>query len=182
MGNSETATMRAEPIDVGDEITAMIRPIAASDAEALVRFHHRLSRRAVTRRYFYPHLELGVEEVAHLTEVDGRDRVALVVARAGELIAVGRYDRLDAPELAEVAFVVLDRFQHQGIATRLLQRLAARAREVGVTHFIAEVMGQNREMLGVFSAAGFPTVSNFESGTVELKMSISLVDEGLRHP
>jgi GNAT superfamily N-acetyltransferase len=181
MGNSKTAIMTAEPLDVGDEMAATIRPIAASDADALVRFHSRLSRRTVTLRYFYPHLDLGVEEVAHLTQVDGRDRVALVVARAGELIAVGRYERLDAPELAEVAFVVCDEFQRRGIATWLLQRLAVRAREVGITHFVAAVMGQNSEMLAVFHAAGFPTTSSFDYGTVELKMSIALVDGGLQN-
>jgi N-acetylglutamate synthase-like GNAT family acetyltransferase len=138
-----------------------------------VRFHGQLSPRAITLRYFYPHLELRVEEVAHLTEVDGENRVALVVERMGDLIAVGRYDRLDDPELAEVAFVVVDGYQHQGIATMLLQRLAARARQVGITHLVAEVMGENKAMLSVFHEAGFPTVSTVEFGTVELKMCIS---------
>ena len=59
----------------------------------------------------------------------------------GELIAVGRYDRLDDPTQAEVAFVVVDAFQHHGIATMLLHRLAARARKAGIRCLIAEVPG-----------------------------------------
>jgi RimJ/RimL family protein N-acetyltransferase len=172
MENPETATATTEEFDLGDGSTATVRPILPSDADALVRFHRQLSPRAITLRYFYPHLELGVDEVAHLTEVDGRDRVALVVERAGELIAIGRYDRLNTPDLAEVAFVVSDEFQHHGIATMVLQRLAARARTVGITHLIAEVMGENKAMLAVFHNAGFPTESRIECGTVELKMSI----------
>src|SRR5580658_3700324 len=53
---------------------AIVRPIRADDAEGLIRFHHLLSDTSIRRRYFYPHLDLGVEEVAHLTQVDGTDR------------------------------------------------------------------------------------------------------------
>ncbi len=129
---SESNVVTGEVIALSDGTTAKIRPIASGDAAALVRFHERLSPASITFRYFYPHLALGAAEVAHLTEVDGHDRVALVVERDGELIAVGRYDRLRDPAQAEVAFVVADAFQHQGIGTMLLHRLATRAKEAGI--------------------------------------------------
>jgi RimJ/RimL family protein N-acetyltransferase len=176
----DTTTLTTETFDLGDNTTATVRPITPADAGALERFHGQLSERAITLRYFYPHLELRAEEVAHLTEVDGQDRVALVVERRGELIAVGRYDRLDNPSLAEVAFVVADDFQHQGIATMLVQRLAERAKRVGITHLTAEVMGENKAMLAVFHNTGFPTESRFECGTIELKMCISAANEAPR--
>jgi GNAT superfamily N-acetyltransferase len=178
MGNTETATVTAEEFDLGGGVSATVRPICPSDGAALVRFHSQLSQRAIRLRYLYPHLELRVDEVAHLTEVDGRDRVALVVELGGELIAVGRYERLNAVDLAEVAFVVSDDFQRHGIATMLLQRLATQARNAGVSHFIAEVMVENMAMLTVFHHAGFPTESGFECGTVELKMSLVPANEG----
>jgi RimJ/RimL family protein N-acetyltransferase len=151
----------------------IVRPIRADDAAALIRFHHRLSDTSIRRRYFYPHLELGAEEVAHLTQVDGIDRVALVVERAGELIAVGRYDRLDDATQAEVAFVVADAFQHHGLATMLLQRLAVLAQGVGVTHLRAEVLAENQAMLTLFHAAGFPIKSECSWGTVDLRMTLA---------
>jgi GNAT superfamily N-acetyltransferase len=169
--------MNAETFELDDKTPATIRLISPADAAALVRFHGQLSQRSITLRYFYPHLELRAAEVAHLTEVDGENRVALVVERRGDLIAVGRYDRLDDPDLAEVAFVVADGYQHQGIATMLLQRLAGWARQVGITHFVADVMGENKAMLSVFHEAGFPTVSKVECGTVELKMCISPAED-----
>jgi RimJ/RimL family protein N-acetyltransferase len=165
-------------IDLGDGTTGYVRPITPADAEGLVRFHARLSQRAVTLRYFYPHLELRAEEVAHLTMVDGRDRVALVVERAGDLIAVGRYDRLVEPTQAEVAFVVADLFQHHGIATVLLHRLADAARAANITHLIAEVLVENKAMLSVFQGSGFPTESTSEWGTIELKMCIAAAADG----
>src|SRR6202034_216587 len=71
-----------------------VRPIEPTDAGALVRFHARLSRRSIQLRYFYPHREFQPAELTHLTCVDGFNRVAYVVEHDGEIIAVGRYDRL----------------------------------------------------------------------------------------
>ncbi len=165
--------MAGEVIALADRTTATIRPITPGDAAALVRFHGHLSATSISLRYFYPHLELEAAEVAHLTQVDGWDRVALVVEREGELIAVGRYDRLRDPTRAEVAFVVADEFQHHGIATVLLQRLAGRAKEAGIIYLIAEVLVGNKAMLSVFHATGYPTESTIACGTVELTMAIA---------
>jgi RimJ/RimL family protein N-acetyltransferase len=164
-------------IKLDDGTEAIVRSICPSDAEDLLRFHALLSTRSVKFRYFYPHMELRPDEVAHLTDVDGVDRVALVVEHAGKLIAVGRYDRLDDPRTAEVAFVVADAYQHHGLGPRLLERLANAARSVGITRFVAEVLAENRAMLSVFRAAGFPIESKTEWGTVELTMTIATACE-----
>jgi RimJ/RimL family protein N-acetyltransferase len=172
-----TATQNSAPkngelVDFGEAGEAVVRPICAADARALVRFHGHLSEKSVRLRYFSPHEELSASEVAHLTQVDGEDRVAFVVERAGELIAVGRYDRLTDQKMAEVAFVVADSYQHQGLATMLLRRLANAARPVGITRFVAEVLAENRAMLSVLHDAGFPIESEIEWGTVTLFMFI----------
>jgi RimJ/RimL family protein N-acetyltransferase len=151
----------------------LVRPIDPEDAGALLRFHRQLSARSVRYRYFYPHMDLRESEVTHLTQVDGSDRCALVVALDHDLIAVARYDRLDQPTKAEVAFVVADTFQHLGLATLLLQRLAERARAVGITQFVADVLAENTAMLAVFHASGFPITSSCERGTVCLTMTIA---------
>ena len=150
-----------------------LRPITPNDAAALVAFHSRLSDRTKFLRYFYPHTDLCADEVAHLTQLDGHDRVAIVAEFDGDLIAVGRYDRLVDPTVAEVAFVVADRFQHLGIATMLLSRLAGRAQSVGITHFTAEVLAENRGMLRVFRTSGFSLTRKDEGDTVELQMAIT---------
>jgi GNAT superfamily N-acetyltransferase len=162
-----------ELINLNDGTTAVVRLISPADAAALLRLHSLLSAHTIRLRYFYPHKDLSPEEVAHFTQVDGVSRVALVVERAKELIAVGRYDRLGDYAVAEVAFVVLDTYQHHGLATMLLQHLANTARSFGITHFTAEVLAENRAMLSVFHDAGFPTMSKTECGTVELTMTIA---------
>lgn len=173
MTTTERPSAERETCEFLCEGPVTVRRICADDTAALVRFHHRLSDSSIRCRYFYPHLELRAEEVAHLTQVDGMNRVALVAERAGELIAVGRYDRLDDPTQAEVAFVVADAFQHHGLATMLLHQLAVLARDVGITHFVAEVLAENRAMLTVFHAAGFPIESEYSWGVVDLKMALA---------
>jgi RimJ/RimL family protein N-acetyltransferase len=167
---------QSRSVDAGDFLIlddgTIMRPISAADSAALVRFHRLLSERSVRLRFFSPHSELSPSEVARFTQVDGEARVALVVECGGELVAVGRYDRLDESAVAEVAFVVADAYQRHGLATMLLHRLASAARSAGVERFVAEVLAENRPMLTVFQNAGFPIETKTEMDTVELMIHI----------
>jgi RimJ/RimL family protein N-acetyltransferase len=164
---------RDNVIELCDGTEATVRPISPTDAGALLRFHSHLSKRSIQMRYFYPHTDLIAGEIAHLTQVDGVARVALVVERAGELIAVGRYERLDDHTAAEVAFVVEDAYQHQGLATMLLHQLVNRARRAGITRLVAEVLAENSAMLSVFRDVGLPVQFKTDWGVVELTMTIA---------
>jgi GNAT superfamily N-acetyltransferase len=148
------------------------RPIAPSDADALVRFHRRLSPRSVQLRYFYLHLKLQPAEITHLTCVDGYNRVAYVVEHEGEIVAVARYERLEDQSCAEVAFVVADEFQHHGLGSMLLERLARAARRCGIAEFRASVLAENSAMLAVFRGAGFPMTRTRTYDVIELTMEI----------
>jgi GNAT superfamily N-acetyltransferase len=164
--------LTTEAVVLEDGTEASVRSITPEDAPALVQFHSQLSQLSVRMRFFGLHSTLSAEEVRRFTHVDGTDRVALVLEAADELVAVGRYERLDDPCVAEVAFVVADAFQHRGIGSFLLTRLAARAREAGITIFSAEVLAENRPMRSVFAKAGFPTKVNYSYGTVSVTMDI----------
>ncbi|MDE3065293.1 MAG: GNAT family N-acetyltransferase [Acidobacteriota bacterium] len=152
-----------------------VRPIRPSDAGALVAFHHRLSEGAVYRRYFSWHPELSADEVSHLTTVDYVDRLALVVEDGDALVAVGRYDRYPGTDRAEVAFLVMDTYQRQGIGTQLLERLAAAARQRGITTFVAETQVDNRDMLSVFNDSGFAVRRSFADGVAYVRFPIEPV-------
>jgi GNAT superfamily N-acetyltransferase len=149
-----------------------VREIEPTDAVALVRFHAHLSAQSVRLRYFYPHRELGPDEVAHLTCVDSFDRAAFVVVHEGEIVAVARYDRLEKHCRAEVAFVVADEFQRHGLGTMLMQRLVETAKRAGIGEFRASVLAENSTMLAVFRRAGFPMTQSRTCDVVELTMEI----------
>ena len=162
---------------LADGGTAHVRPIAPQDDRLLAAFHARLSSESIYLRFFSPHPRLSVGEIEHFTHVDHDARVALVVLLGDELIGVGRYDRLVRSDTAEVAFVVGDAQQGRGIATLLLERLAAIARERGLHRFAADVLPHNRAMLRVFHDAGFEVTSRFEDGVVRLSFPIDRTPE-----
>jgi GNAT superfamily N-acetyltransferase len=159
-----------------------MRPIKPSDAPRLARFHEQLSESAIFRRYFAWHPVLSPEELEHLTNLDYVDRFAYVVqGDQDELVAVGRYERIEGTNDAEVAFVVIDHFQHHGIGILLLWHLARAARPKGITHFVAETQTDNRGMLGVFRDSGYPVSSTIESEIVSLRFPIQSTQESHAH-
>src|SRR5437764_10906556 len=81
--------------------------------------------------------------------------------------------RLRDESAAEAAFAVADELQGHGIGTRLLERLAALAAEQGIERFVAEVMPENRAMLGVFEGAGLEVTRELDGGEFEIRFPIA---------
>ena len=167
----------ANDVVLTDGTTIHIRPIAPTDASALVAFHERQSSESIYFRFFSPRPRLSDEEVRHLTTVDGMDRMAFIVERGDELLGVARYDRYGGRPVAEVAFFTDDRMGGRGIATLLLEYLAAYARAVGINRFEAQVLPSNRRMAGVFRQAGFEANSTFADGVIEVTLDIEPSEE-----
>ncbi len=159
-----------------DGTTVCFRPILPSDGDALVDFHEGLSSKSVYRRFFFVHPHLTPSEVQRFTVVDYVDRLAYAVFDGDRMVGVGRYERLPGTAEAEVAFVVTDDHQHLGIGTLLLDHLADAARGHGIGTFVAQTMSDNRDMLGLFLASGFPVATSTEAGTVTLRFPIEPSD------
>ena len=114
-------------------------------------------------RFFKTKSAITDQELKYLTEVDFIDHVALVAVAnlddEAKIIGGGRYFAYDHPakiRSAEIAFMVHDRYQGQGIATSLLKHLLIIARDGGIAQFEAEVLPENAKMLAVFSRTGLP--------------------------
>ena len=120
----------------------LIRPIRADDKRMLTDGLRRLSDESVHRRFLTPKRNFSRTELRYLTEVDGRDHVALVAEYPAEparhLIAVARFVRLsDDPDAAEVAITVADDWQRRGLGSLITERLAAEARSLSIRRFTA---------------------------------------------
>ena len=162
----------AASVVLSDGATAFVRPITDDDAPALLAFHERQPRENLYRRFFSPKPTLSAKELEHFTHVDFRDRVALVMELRGEFIAWASYERFPGRDDADVAFLVDGDQQGKGIATLLLEHLAAIARSNGITRFTADVLSDNRAMLRVFSRAGWPIQRHFDSGVTDLEFPL----------
>ncbi|GAA1122066.1 GNAT family N-acetyltransferase [Citricoccus alkalitolerans] len=155
-----------------DGTTAHLRPVRPEDASGLARMHEGQSQSSIYLRFFTFKSSLSRKELERFTHVDYRDRVAFVVLRGEEILGVGRYDRLDDPLEAEVAFNISDASQGKGIGSILMEHLAVAARENGIRRFTAEVLPENRKMLSVFQDTGFEVSRHFDDGVVAVAFSI----------
>lgn len=141
-----------------------VRPIEPDDAVRLQEFHGRLSDRTIYYRFFTAYSTLSDRDVWRFTHVDYVDRLGLVGLMDDAIVGVARFDRI-SPTVAEVAFVVRDDVQGLGLGSALLMRLAAAARDCGITRFTAEVLPENRRMLATFEGGGY-TLERRRDGTV----------------
>ncbi|MEV4741341.1 GNAT family N-acetyltransferase [Streptomyces sp. NPDC049555] len=166
---------------------AQIRPIAPDDAQRLVSFYEQVSDESKYYRFFAPYPRLSDRDVHRFTHHDYVDRVGLAATVAGEFIATVRYDRIDARGLrasapadeAEVAFLVQDAHQGRGVASALLEHIAAVARERAIRRFTAEVLPANTKMIKVFTDAGYTQKRSFEDGVVRLELDLEPTDASL---
>ncbi|MET9934129.1 MULTISPECIES: GNAT family N-acetyltransferase [unclassified Streptomyces] len=167
--------------------TARIGPITADDADRLVSFYEQVSDESKYYRFFAPYPRLSAKDVHRFTHHDFVNRVGLAATVGGEFIATVRYDRIDdrglpasAPaDEAEVAFLVQDAHQGRGVASALLEHIAAVARERGIRRFAAEVLPANTKMIKVFTDAGYTQKRSFEDGSVRLHLDLEPTDRSL---
>lgn len=160
---------------LADGGVAHLRPIRPSDGNRLVAFYDRVSPQSKYLRFFAPYPRLTDRDVKRFTEVDYVDRVAFILTLGDEMIAVGRYDRIEGDH-AEVAFLIEDAHQGRGIAQLLLEHLAQAARERGISGFVAEVLPENRRMANVFADAGYRVTKGIEDGVLAVEFPILPTD------
>jgi len=165
----ECAEYHAPPHRVDNIRFRAIRP---DDWHRLQLFHDRLTATSVQLRFHGAKRHLS-EPLAHrLTQVDGHDTVAVVATTGtrGRIVGVARYFRLDRGT-AEVAFVVEDAYQGQGIGRRLMQKLVGEARRNGISEFVADVLPSNTRMLRLLEESGPIRVRNVD-GVDEVRVDL----------
>ena len=131
-----------------DGASILIRPIRADDKRMLEDGLRHLSDESVQRRFLTLKRSFSRTELRYLTEVNGRDHVALVAEYPGDparrLIAVARFVRLhEDPAAAEVAIVVADDWHRRGVGSLLTEQLADEARRAGIRRFTATMASDN---------------------------------------
>ena len=158
-----------------DGSTLRLRPPRAGDLDAVLEFFGALSKQSVYWR-FHGFPSLTPATVEPFLDPDWEESGSLIGALSGEdserIVALASFVRLRDPSSAEVAFTVADELQGRGVGTRLLEQLAESAADAGISEFVAEVMPDNRAMLGVFADAGFAVSRRLEGGTTEVRLAI----------
>ena len=118
-----------------------------TDGRQLRRFFFRLSPETIYRRFHSPIVRPEQAQPARLLDLDHHDREAVVAVVDDEIVGVARYARRPGAAAAEVAVVVADGWQRQGLATRMLGTLGELAVESGVRQFTLNMQSDNTAVL-----------------------------------
>jgi GNAT superfamily N-acetyltransferase len=121
-----------------------VRPVSERDTEALSALYIRASPRSRYQRFFTAGISID-REVQRLV-TPSADHVALVAEHDGLAVGVASYEILNGTQ-AEIAVLVDDAWQGEGIGSLLIEHLAAMARRAGIREFVGGVLATNVTML-----------------------------------
>jgi RimJ/RimL family protein N-acetyltransferase len=155
----------------------VFRHIRPDDKGRLAAALARLSPETQRRRFLMPKPRFSSSELRYLTEIDGFDHVAILAVLADDpeaIVGVARFVRLrERPEEAEVAIVVGDPFQGQGLGRELGRRLADEALERGVTRFTATLLSDNVAAQRLFASLSRRLEARADGGVSELSAELA---------
>lgn len=141
-----------------DDRPITIRALRPDDRTEMLAAIGRTSMQSLQRRFFVPKKGFSEREMTFFLDIDFESHVAIVaeIAEDGRAVIAGggRYIVVQ-PGQAEIAFVVVDAYQGQGIGTILMRHLAVLARDAGLRELVAEVLPENTAMLKLFKRFGF---------------------------
>ena len=153
-----------------------IRALRPDDKDDMLAAIGRTSTESLQRRFFVVKRGFSQKEIDFFMKIDFSNHVALV-ALADEdgrptIVGGGRYVVVE-PGRAEVAFVVIDGYQRQGLGAHLMRHLVGIARDAGLTELTAEVLPENTAMRKVFSKFGFRPGPRPDPQVIHLVMQLS---------
>jgi acyl-CoA hydrolase/RimJ/RimL family protein N-acetyltransferase len=159
---------------LGDGTQINFRPIHPTDEPRMRDLFYALSQQTMYYRFMSFKKWVRRQEIQEFVYIDHRNDVTIVAtlpeAHGEDIIAVGSYYVDPKTNLAEVAFVVHDRWQNRGIGTCLLQYLGRVARRNGIRGFTAEVLTDNKPMQAVFNKSNFKLKTRFAGNVVSFEM------------
>ena len=143
-----------------DGRSVLVRPIRPEDAAAHAEAFRRLTAEDVRFRFFSAMTELGVAQIARMTQIDYDREMAFVAVEQTEggpdlTVGVSRLIREPGGESGEFAVIVDPSWKGQGLARHLMERLFEWGRAVGMKEIVGQVLKENRPMLGFMRALGF---------------------------
>jgi acyl-CoA hydrolase/RimJ/RimL family protein N-acetyltransferase len=159
----------------GTEI--FFRPVKPTDEASLSGMLYSLSPESIRTRYMTQTMTFPHKDVQRLTNIDYSQNLAIVGTVPGvsgdEIVGIAQYFLDPKTEAAEVAFLVQDEWQQNGMGTLLLAYLTKIARQRGVKSFYAKVLPTNKPMLSVFYNSGFKVNTEFDGEVYSIKYDLT---------
>jgi RimJ/RimL family protein N-acetyltransferase len=159
-----------------DDRPITIRALRPDDRAGMLAAIGRTSMQSLQRRFFVPKKGFSEREMTFFLDIDFESHVAIVaeIAEDGRPVICGggRFIVVKSGQ-AEIAFVVVDAYQGQGIGTILMRHLAVLARDAGLQELVAEVLPENTAMLKLFKKFGFRSGSKGSPQVIHLTLQLA---------
>ena len=153
-----------------------IRALRPGDRDNYVAAVGRAGSQSLYRRFFGAKRHFSESEILFFVNVDFFNHVALVAVAEEDghpaIVGGGRYV-VSAPGRGELAFMIVDKYQGQGIGAALMRHLVLIAREAGLRELTAEVLPNNKAMLKVFEKSGLRHSTKWETGSTHVTLQLS---------
>ncbi len=137
----------------------MIRPIKPEDEPLMEELFYTFSEQTVRNRFFHYKKDISHEELARYCQIDYDREIALVASiednAREKIIGVSRLTIMPSGQSAELAVVVGDPWQSQGIGKRLMANALKIARERGIREIWMDVLAGNKAMNRLSKRMGF---------------------------
>ena len=163
-------------IELRNGVEVFLRPISPEDMNLITDLFNKLSPRSRYLR-FMTHLRELPEELLHrFTHLDHASEFALacLVEEDGRdaIIAVGRYALDPNENIADLALVVRDDWQHRGLGKSLLSKIIAIGKEHGISRFGSVMDPQNDIMKQTLRELGCQVKYDFRNGSCQVEIVV----------
>ena len=150
-----------------------LKMLATGDVAAIAAWFEGLGPETRHARFLGSVAMLDDRTRSQLAQVDHRDHEALTaVTPDGAVVGIARYIRLQQSSTAEVAVAVADHWRGRGIASLLLQQIAAQARAAGIDRLTALCLTSNTAVLSLLSRLGQMTTTPPEAEVIEVQINL----------
>lgn len=153
-----------------------VRGGVALDVDALVAMHARCSAETLRRRYHVPMSTLSPSRARALLEP--AEGVSLVATSGGAVVGTGLV--VQGAEGAEIAVMVEDGWQRQGIGAKLVRALAERAALDGADVVCLAVQPDNSAAPRTLRSAGLRARVSIVDGVAEYRVPVGKLAESAR--
>jgi GNAT superfamily N-acetyltransferase len=159
-------------------LRVFLRPVRINDEPLLKDFFYSLSDKSLYRRFFSTRTDMPHEYLQSFVIIDYTKQMTILAVIEREeretCVGLGQYSLNEATHFGELALVVRDDYQNQGIGTGLLAYLTFLAGKRGLFGFTAEVLLENKPMLHLFMhrlpEMGLAVEKRIQAGMVEFKV------------
>ena len=161
--------------------TFATRPLARQDTLLVANMLKHLSARTLWLRFFTPmplmSEERALQEAVRLTQPRPPLKIALLATicqeNQEEIVALAElFPDKDLPTRAELAVVVRDDYQGEGIGSSLMKQLIQTARRAGITSFWADTLSENRPIIQMWRKLGL-------SATIQTEHNLTFLQANL---